>query len=397
LEDGSTQGKSNDHCFSCHVTSQTVKFQDRTHAFEVGIQADVAENHTVGYEFGYRVFQPQGMAPSAYYDEAKHPGNGGSQAEFGSRQNFDEVTMVFDQAPETEKINNKVRAKGKLGQSTKYKGSVGYSVAKNKNTQLETQAWSGAAALSTVLSPSTRLVVRASGLRQTADDPFIDLPIFRAGRPGPQVDFDYTRYSTLDRFDLKGTAELIHRLNKSMTLSALIGFENLKRDDYPDEDYASKTFIGQAKLRYRKGSKFSGWAKYRFEKTSDPFVSARGLFEARGREVMVVDTSWTLPFHAFYHQREALRYQPITTAPTDYHEIEGKATFRPSPTVGVDMGLKVVMDKNGDLDSLDVKHSKFTPSVGLNLTPNPQWAVSAGYQMMLAKSRGPVTIALFDG
>jgi len=337
----------------------------------------------------------------AYYDEAKHPVNGGSGAEFSPRQLYDDSTLAFSAKPKTEKMSHKLRLKGDLGKG-KIAGSISYSHSENKYSDLTSKSWVGAFKYAVVLNPKTRFIARLTGVKRDADDPFIDTRDFRVGRPGPaylQSNFDYLRRSSLDRSDAKATAELIKRLNPRMTLAVLAGFNRVDRDGYfiSGENLVSNTFIGQAKLNYRKGLKFSSSFKYRLEKTSDPFT-ATGLFEERGRELLTrnVDSAGSFAF-IFYWEREALKYQNITTEPTDHHEFAWQSTWRPSMKTSVNFGLKALFDKNGDLDSLDVKHSSFQPSLSLTTTPSPQWSFTAGFTLNANKSRGPVTVALFDG
>ncbi len=401
MTDGHAQNIANGHCFSCHVVSRTAEVQNRTHELQAGLQADVTPDLTVGYQFDYRSFDPQAPDVLASYEVAKHPVNGGSGPEFASRQVFDDTSVVVNRLPKNEKIGNKVRVKGKLSDKTRFATSLGYNRVENAYTDIYSGAWSGSASISTVLSPRTRLVVKATGVRiKGTDDYFIDLPTYRDGRPGPvasRPSFDYTRLSSLDRSDGRGSAELTHRLNPRVTLAVLAGYERINRYNYPDEDYTTSRLIGQGKLRYRQGLRFSGWAAYRFEKTSDPFVSSRGLFEARGREILGRDLRNSPAPFTFYYEREALRYQPITTAPTDEHELELHGTFNPNPKVSLTAGLRFNYNKNGDLDTLDVKQTTMVPTIGLNLTPNARWVLAAGYSMHYNKARGPITVALFDG
>ncbi|MBD3403489.1 hypothetical protein GF420_11380 [candidate division GN15 bacterium] len=402
LTDGHVQSIAGTHCFSCHVTSRTAEVQNNTHELEAGLQADINPDVTVGYEFDYRFFEPQAPDQVARFDVAKHPVHGGAGAEFSSRQVFDDTSVVVNRIPKSEKVGNKVRVKGNLGEKTRFATSLGYNRVENKYTEIYSGTWHGAVNLSTILSPRSRLVIKATGLRTKGTDDYrIDLPVYREGRPGPassRPSFDYTRLSTLDRADARASAEFIHRLNPRMILAFLGGYERIDRYNYPaDEDYVTSRLIGQGKLRYRQGLRFSGWARYRFEKTSDPFVAERGLFEARGREALGRDlTDMPAPW-TFYYEREALHYQPITTSPTDAHEVELRGYFNPNPKVSLNLGLLFHYDKNGDLDSLDVKRTKFTPTLGLNLTPNPKWVLSTGYTMNHVTSRGPITVALFDG
>jgi hypothetical protein len=244
------------------------------------------------------------------------------------------------------------------------------------------------------------MIAKLIATKFDTDDYFIDLPLYREGRPGPveaQHDFDLNRKSSLTRIDLRSSVELISRLSRRITASLLLGYNRIDRDDYPieEEGLASSKLIGQFKIRYRKGLRYSTYVKYRFEKTSDPFVSGRGLFEARGRDVLD-PLPETFRF-VFYFQREDLRYQNITIVPTQAHIFEWSSNWRPDPRFNVTVGLKGKYDKNGDLDSLDVNHLRLQPHLTLNLTPEPKWSVSAGGSYAHFKSRGPVTVALFDG
>jgi hypothetical protein len=400
MKDGHEQSIANNHCFSCHLTSQEAKVQDRTHNIEAGLEADV-KNLDVGYLFGYRIYESGAPMPYAYYDDARHPVNGGAGAEFASRLNYEDATLPYDGKPRTEKTSHKVKVKGDAGKG-RFATSFNYTKALNDMNNLAAKSWAGAFNYAVPISPKTRLVAKASATGIDVDDPFVDVNTHRPASPTP-ADFDFTRYSTLDRSTIDISAEVMHRLNPKVTLSFLAGYESVDRKDYPivDDGTKSGTFTGQAKLRYRKGLKYATTFKYRFEKTSDPFVSGRGLFEAEGHgfldPIHIGSPGGTPSYGYFYYQREDLRYQEITTVPTDYHEVELKTTYRPTTKASINLKLAAIMDKNGDLDSLDVEHSKLNGDVSFTLTPNLKWTLSGGVGHQMEKSRGPVTVALFDG
>ena len=175
LKKGEEQKILSTHCFSCHLESNTAKVDKQTHQFQVGIQGDISI-YTLGYEFGFRSFNSKADELFGTYDEAKHPSNGGSIAEFSSRLSYDDTTLVYGVYPETEKMSHKVRFKGDLGDNGRFSSSLGYSRAKNKRTDLESDAWVGALNYSVLLSKRTRLIATVTGTRLTADDPFIDVP-----------------------------------------------------------------------------------------------------------------------------------------------------------------------------------------------------------------------------
>ncbi len=397
LEKGSEQKIASNHCFSCHLTSREAQVNKQTHMIEAGIEAEAA-GVDFGYTFGYRKFRSEAIDVSAYYDPAKHPVNGSSGAEYSSRMIYSDETLVYSTEPEIEKMSHKVRVKGDFG-AGRFSSAVGFSRTENKKTELAAKAWTGALNYTVPLSSKMRLVTKASGVRQRSDDPFIDLPTFREGRTGVTKSFDYIRYSALDRMVATGSAELITRVNPKATVSILAGLKRTDRYDYPelDDGITSNQFFGQARLHYRKGLRYSTTLKYRFEKTSDPWINGRGLFEKSGWETPSI---WReLPGFAFifYYQREDLRYQEITTLPTDEHRIEWSSTWRPDLKTTLNLGVRAQFDKNNDLDSLDVKHSKIQPNLALTYMPNAGISLTAGYTYDFSKSRLPVAVALFDG
>jgi hypothetical protein len=409
IRSGYEQKIATNHCYSCHVTSQAVNIDKRTHQFEAGIQGDV-DKLTVGYQFGFRIFNSEAHDPLVYYDSAMHPvfDSLKYKIEFPSRLNYDDTILAYGTYPETEKTSHKIRIKGEVGKG-QLSSALIYNQTKNKTADLTADAWSGALNYTVPLSKRTRLIARASGARLTNDMTYVEVRTFREGRPAllPTADyitdFNFDRYSALDRFDGKVTAEIISRLSPRLTLNVLAGFHLTNRYDYPlyDYNYKTKQFIGEAGMRYRKGLRYAGMLKYRFEKTSDPFQSFRGIFEARGYDVLepaIITVSGTdTSRFIFYYQREQLRYQDITTLPTDRHEFEFSTTYRPDMKYSLTAGLKGSYDKNGDLDSLDVKHLDLRPNLALTMTPTPKWSMMAGYTFGYNKSRGPVTVALFDG
>lgn len=403
-ETGNAQEIGNTHCFNCHLGSQSVDVEKTTNSFKVGLEGKALEQK-LAYTFGYRKFESKGPDAYFYYDEAKHPVNGGSGAEFSSRQIFDNETLIINQYPETEKMSHKVTSKGMLG-TANYAAALTYSRVENKKInftgdELVSEAFGGQLNLNAPISPKSRLVAKLGVNKIDNTDPFIDVPGYREGRWPVGVEapsFDFTRYSALNRTNLDGSAEVITKLNPKMTLGVLGGLESVSRADYPEYDgdnNTSTTLIGQLNFKYRDGLKHTTRIKYRLEKTSDPFTSGRGLFEAIGNDIL------TAPYpnstFIFYFQREDLRYQAITTEPTIKHEFEFSTSYRPNEKVNLMVGLKATMDKNSDLDSLDVKHSMFQPNLNLTLTPDPAWVLVTGYTYNQSTSRGPITVPLFDG
>ncbi|KAA3634085.1 MAG: hypothetical protein DWP97_07930 [Calditrichaeota bacterium] len=198
-----------------------------------------------------------------------------------------------------------------------------------------------------------------------------------------------------------------------MTGNFKLGYDISNRENYPTtftmdtskhkynyvigDGISTKKFYAQGKLRYRKGLKYNTSLKVRFEKISDPFVSGRGLFERSGHGDTLLDPLVPTSTWVFYFQREALRYQDITTQPTQVLDFAWQSNWTVNNKVNMTLGFTGKFDKNGDLDSLDVKHTSYTPSMAINIMPNEKFAVNGGASYQLNKSKLPITVALFDG
>jgi hypothetical protein len=395
LEKGQVQQLTSNHCYSCHVVSHTRQVDKRTHAIEATLQADV-KKVTTGYTFGYRHFSSHAGPTYHTYDSAAHPANGSSGPEFKSRLTFSDTTLAVGTLPKIAKMSHKARLKGELA-GGRVSGTLTFTSTKNSDTQRSSDGVAGTVHYARRLSKASRLVAKASVARLNADDVFIDLPTYRDGRTGPQINFDSTWYSSANRLDTRGSVELTSRLNPTTTMSLLAGYARIRRDDYPyaGADYTTNRYIGQAKLRFRPTKSADVNLSYLFEKTKSPFASGRGLFEAKGRD-MLTPLAPNFPF-IFYFQREALRYQQITNQPTDRHVATLTGTVEMGAKANLNWSLKGSYDKNGELDSLDVKHLSFQPMLGLTVIPNPKWSYTLGYVYTYDKSRLPITMPLFDG
>ena len=397
IERGTDQSVSISHCFSCHVVSKEAEVEQATHQVEAGLEGEVS-NFNVGYFFGYRSFKSTAPELMRQYDAARHPVNGGAAAEFTTRLIYDGEELNYGLYPETEKMSHTGRISGKLG-TGKLAGSLGYTTTENKTTTLETESWNGALNYAMPLNKKLRLVGRVNAMRLMADDVFIDLPIWRETRPDAHpVNFDYMRYSSVARIQAKGTLELIAQLDPKTSLSFMGGYKRSERIEYPtpDDPYTTNKYIGQFKVRHRANNMFSGAVKYRYEKTSDPLRSERGLLESMGRYELD-HTAVGTNLWAFYYQREDLRYLNVTSLPTDKHMVDVSGTVKPRKDVTMNLGVRGSFDQNNDFELIDVNHFSVQPNINLTMIPSDGVILNAGYNFNYAKSAGPVAIPMFDG
>lgn len=402
LKSGTEQKISSNHCFSCHLTSQTAKVKNTQHQFEAGIDGEIGK-FDLGYTFGYRLFESDILPSMTYYDNARHPIHGGAAGEFGPRLIYEDEYLEFSKYAKTEKISHKVKFRSNAGNGY-LAGSIGYSQAENKGTNLKSDALSSSVNYTTMLNEKTKLIAKGSMSKIEADTVYIDLPTYREfAADSNYYDFDFTRYSLSNRTNIKLSAEVIKRMNPKMTFALKGGYDITDRETYQifDEGISTKELYLQGKMRYRKGLKYSTSLKLRFEKISDPYLSSKDIFESAGHGVLYPlvpdDAGPTDPGWVFYFQREALRYQNITTKPTQVLDFNWNMNYNPTSDLSIVMGLRGKLDKNDDLDSLDVKHSSFVPSVMFNYIPDMKTSINLGYTYNYDKSRLPIAVALFDG
>ena len=396
MQKGTEQKISTTHCFSCHLSSRSAEVNRWSNQVNVGLEAN-RSNVYVDYKFSYRTFRSNADDVSFYYDAARHPVNGGSAGEFSSRLLFDDGYYVGDIYPRTEKFSNKF--KFKTGNDKRIlSGTFNYSKTMNDAVEdLDIVVVGGTVNYKMLLSPKMWLFASGALSKTISNDIRYDMPAWREGGTGGDLDiFDYYRASSLDRLYGRGDVQGIMRLNSDTRVSLLLGYEHTRRYDYPGltSETASNKYYGESWVRYRNGLKSSLYASYRLELTDEPFTNYRGLFEALGRGELTAENGAP---QIYYYQREDLKYQNVTTLPTIEHEIELRGTYSFNNRVSMNGSLKLSMDKNNDLDNVEIEHTSMRPNLGINYMPNPRWSFTGGYTYVYDKSRGPITIAMFDG
>jgi hypothetical protein len=246
------------------------------------------------------------------------------------------------------------------------------------------------------LRPGLTLRAQARGSERDTDEYFVDLLDWRAGAGGGGQDFDYTRYSTFTGRRGSGEVELNYRVNRRTRLAGLLGYEAEQREDYPSFGASQTTnrYIGQVKVRHRASAQVNAQATYRLELTDEPFANIAGLLEEEGRYVLEQNPVTNL---AYYYQREALRTGDITTEPTQGHYLKLGVNLRPSAKFSANIAVKLSLEKNDDLDSLEYERTMYHPTVSATLTPRPEWSFFGSFSYQLDESNGPVAVALMDG
>ncbi len=396
MQRGAEQKVATTHCFSCHLQSRSAEVNRWSNQVNVGLEANRKDVY-VDYKFSYRTFRSNADQVSFFYDPAKHPVHGGAGSEFNSRVLFANGYFTEDIYPRTEKFSNKV--KFKTGNDKRVlSGTFNYSKTMNDVTRdLDIVVVGGTVNYKMLISPKMWFFADGALSRTISNDILYDMPPWREGMTGGDLDiFDYYRASSLDRLYGRGDVQGIMRLNPATKISLLLGYEHTRRYDYPalESETATNKYYGKGTIRYRKGLKTNLYASYRLELIDDPFMNYRGLFEAEGRGVLSPENGAPL---AYYYQREDLKYQNVTTLPTVKHEIELRGSHNLTDKLSMNASLRLSMDENNDLDNVEIEHTSMRPNLGFNFMPDPKWSFTGGYTYIYDKSRGPITIAMFDG
>ncbi len=394
LESGDDQRVSSGHCSSCHMTSQTGERENKTHAFTGELEAD-AGKAIIGYEFNYRMFQPDGEVATVLYDSASHPVNGGAGDEFASRLNFEDTVVGYGALPEVEKMAHALKGRAQLGNGTLV-GRASLATTKNKDTQLKATATGGVLQYAVRTSAKTSLRARVNVRRVENDDYFVDVPTWRDGRGGGGQDFDFLRQSAMTRTEFGGNLELKWKAARRTTAKFLAGYESIDRDNFPFEDAEKTTtrLIGQTKVTHRASRQATLRFGYRLELTDKPFTHYSGVYETRGNGVLELND---VSNQAYYYQREQLKTMDVTTEPTSEHRIDASVALRPSSTVSLNLGLKIALEANSDLDSIDYERTLFQPNATITLAPDPKWSLYGSYTFTMDESNLPVLVPLMDG
>ncbi len=386
LEKGEDQKIVSMHCSSCHLVSKSVDVDRRTHSASLGFEINPS-NVFLSYMFSFRSFKSEAPVPVAFYDTAQNPING---TDLSGRVIFSGEEVPFGKLSQNQKLAHTVKVSTQMGKS-KIFGSFTNSQAKNISEGLEIKSNGGT--LKYVVNPSlkTKFIAQASLNRIENDTVGVDNPPW--GKTDPALEdseqFDFIRYSNLTRTEAKGSAEFIYQPQRKYRLSFSAGYQQIKRDDYPEAGADEKTNKLKFSIggKYRPTSKFTGLLKFFLESIKNP-APYNLIFENPGK-------NYPSPF--YYYQREELRYGQVTNQPTLVNGVELNLNLRPSPKASLSASLRASLGTNSDIDTLDLKQTKLQPTFSFNLTPTPKWNFFGNLSYIYNKSNGLAAVAMMDG
>lgn len=408
LEKGHEQSVQIVHCATCHLESRAIELDRSTHTVSGGVEVDLG-SLLLSYQASYRTFSSNVEPYEAFFDTAQHPGNGTLDAEFGSRNIFQAEMAPMAQYPETQKLSHQVKAKANIGTGRLFAQFVNFNA---KNTvdllgpnvtvtgDLNLTGNYGNFKFIYPLFPKTKLIANGYYGRFENDPVQIDVPAWRAGRVGGDLDiFDWTRFSNFTRTELKGNLEFIYQPVRKYRLSFLAGYSTRERDDYPYEGAKDKTtkIRLQGAIKYRPSKAFTGQLKYYFENIENPFAPHNHMFERYGRSGPDSLQPENGAPAVYYYQRDALRFGDITSLPSRVNGLKINLGYRPSQKVQLTVGLHTRFATNADEPQLDYKQKVLQPILGLNLIPSDKFSFFSSYSYLLQTQNGIAAVAMMDG
>lgn len=395
LESGTQQHLQTMHCSSCHVESHPIDLDRKTHSVSAGLEAKF-KNFLLTYQANYRQFKSDVGPVQAFYDTAQHPVNGSLVAEFSSREIFSGEYVPIVIPAQTDKFAHNIKAKVRFGKGQLLAQYVN-SNTKNKEGDLNLKGNQASLKFAYGLNSKMKVLAKGAYNRFENDPVFIDLPLWRDGRPGGGQNFDWTRYSSLTRTQQKGSLELIYQPKVKYRLSLLAGYDGITRDDYPYKGADDKTtkLRLQTNVRYRPSLNFMMKVKLYYDKIDNPFSPYHTMFERSAR----ANPLTPLPDNSliYYFQRDELRYGDITNLPTQVQGMNLDFSYRLAEGIRLTAGVRAQIGTNNDAPELAFKQKSYQPKLGFSYLAGDKFNLFGSYSYLYRTQNGIAAVTMMDG
>jgi hypothetical protein len=391
-----------DHCANCHVRSQRGRVNEETRDFKAGVSADVS-GVVLSYDFSARDYENLAMALENYYQEARHPANGGSQEEFASRSIYHNDTLRFAATPDVEKRGHSVKVKADLPKAHTVSGTFSLTTTENDITENVLSANVASIAWYAPLTPKLRVAASAVRREIENDDVEIDLPNWRAGRPGgdhEEFDFDWTRMSAYNREEYLGNVSALYAVKPGHTIRLDYRLRSTDRENVElDPESPDETITLQNKIKASWGGRLSGKARSRvsveYELTDFPFLNVRGLCEEALSDTGA-DIGGDQPNDwVYYFQRK--RTGSGTNQPTAALRAKAYLSYSPHAKTGLTGYINFASEKNDELNAYEWERTALSPGASMYFVPSKEVVVSAGAEYSKIESNAYFCATVMDG
>jgi hypothetical protein len=416
---GWKQDNTIDHCAFCHIEGHARQVNDRVKVWRAGVEGatgGVAWN----YEFRGTEYSDGTQAPQHKWKDAMHPvfGEIGGDpivpygVEFGSRLAYDDVTLPYSRAANSERRSHHLGLAVDLHERSSLKGTYLKTDRENSNTNVEGDYEAYAASWFARPGRDTRLSARFLAYQSQVDNVFVDLPYYREGRPGQSgQDFDWTRISAANRDVWQIDASAGYRYTKGGYLKADWRHQVINRDAMtqtqttyenvdgvnlaiPSTPYANETTLDRFKLSASKrfGLKGNGRLAYTYTKIDKPFMNPTAMCEEG-----LHGTDHTLAGNGvvYYFQRQ--RYGNGANQPGESHRIASRASYQLTSRTSVSGYVTYASERNDELNVYEFERTVWNPGVNVWTAPTDKFMLTFGYAANRIESNAHLCPPLFDG
>lgn len=232
-------------------------------------------------------------------------------------------------------------------------------------------------------------------------------------QPGFPNYSSFIRHSLYNRDEYGLSADVNYKVNKQLSLFALLGFDKIERDNAHEYEVTEETKKYTLKLgaNYKPSSTLKTKLAYKFTKIDDPFIYFKAgcaEFYQRGTGVNDINDD---PPHSYYnvplgrYKLDALygpmvydrRKAGMSIEPTGEHNIDLTLNYMPSEKMFIDLSGKYKDSKNSDLATYDWKRKIYSANANLNYTINQDLMVYAGYNYLSEKYDSILCASYYDG
>ncbi len=269
------------HCDTCHITSKAGRTDEIN--YDLWLKADAKLGKTeISYKVSYSKFNNQADQSYFYFDVPKHPITGGYEDEFASRALFGGETLPSNYNNDNELFENSLSIERVITPKDTIYAKLLYSTQKNKALDLQLDTKAGSFRYTRKFSKDFRFDAYFSYYTLDNDDYYVELPDWRAGRPGGGQTMSFLRQSAYNRdvsyFKLRG----IYKFSPNQRLIFSYRYQQIDRDYLVVnfEDNSTETTKNLFKIRY--DGKFDVakvFVEVSYEDIDHPFESSRGIYE----------------------------------------------------------------------------------------------------------------------
>ena len=391
--EGYKQTRSINHCAMCHVTARKTRVDEETRDHSVGLSLAFSK-FEMAYNFVKSEFRNFAEAPRNYYEPARHPVNGDTEAEFASRTNYQDEELTYADVPDSDKESHTFKFTGRLSKHNTIVSQVSMLKYENLAEQLKMETRSGA--VHWACKPNKKFAVRTTFSKETIenDDVVLDFAAWREGFTGGGQNFDWTRQSAYNRDVTIARLQTEYRFNQAHRISFDYRFRNIDREYLEIEQGSTETETLENRFVLAWNGnmdKVRGRIAVEYQMIDLPFANKYAMCEPAYR-----DSSF-LPDNSkfFYFQRE--HQGDATNQPSDSLKLKANFSLINSARFAMNIQGTYTDSSNDNLNTYEWTQDSTVSGLNLFITPGSIASFTAGYNYFNIESNAVFCVPVMDG